>query len=468
MASPVGPLQAFLQCRVCPNPGLLEKEFQEIKERAWAFRQQAGYSTDAGAARDNIKKNRYKDILPYDQTRVVLTLRTEEGQGDYINANFIKGAGTQRCYIATQGPLPHTLLDFWRMVWQYRVKVIIMACREVEMGRKKCERYWPLENEPLQLGPFCITQTQEQQLKPDIMTRFLCITFQKESRRVTHAQYLAWPDRGIPDSCGPLLALVERMRSEQGADPSPLCVHCSAGCGRTGVICAAELVRDLLVQRRIPPNFSLFDLVLEIRKQRPAAVQTLQHTCPPVQEQYEFLHRTVAEMFQGALADDMTGYENLKENRLPLYDDAVAIRHPPAPPRIHVLRSISVPAEPSPPEQPPKMNDTYAVVNKVRGRGAAPARPPPALESSAFQASCSLPGSPVRRSSPAPEYAQLSPLPAAGDSSPRGCPSPARGAPPSHGLNPLGFNSSPAWRGFNFRVGKPRGPRPPPAEWTRL
>ncbi|XP_019350064.1 tyrosine-protein phosphatase non-receptor type 18 isoform X6 [Alligator mississippiensis] len=357
MASPVGPLQAFLQCRVCPNPGLLEKEFQEIKERAWAFRQQAGYSTDAGAARDNIKKNRYKDILPYDQTRVVLTLVTEEGQGDYINANFIKGAGTQRCYIATQGPLPHTLLDFWRMVWQYRVKVIIMACREVEMGRKKCERYWPLENEPLQLGPFCITQTQEQQLNPDIMTRFLCITFQKESRRVTHAQYLAWPDRGIPDSCGPLLALVERMRSEQGADPSPLCVHCSAGCGRTGVICAAELVRDLLVQRRIPPNFSLFDLVLEIRKQRPAAVQTL--------EQYEFLHRTVAEMFQGALADDPTGYENLKENQLPLYDDAVAIRHPPAPPRIHVLRSISVPAEPSPPEQPPKMNDTYAVVNKA-------------------------------------------------------------------------------------------------------
>lgn len=74
-----------------------------------------------------------------------------------------------------------------------------------------------------------------------------------------------------------------------------------------------------------------------------------------------------------------------------------------------------MPAEPSPPEQPPKMNDTYAVVNKVRGRGAAPARPPPALESSAFQASCSLPGSPVRRSSPAPEYAQLSPLPAAGN-----------------------------------------------------
>uniref|UniRef100_A0ACB8ENK1 Tyrosine-protein phosphatase non-receptor type 18 n=1 Tax=Sphaerodactylus townsendi TaxID=933632 RepID=A0ACB8ENK1_9SAUR len=122
---------------------------QEIKARATAFRQQQSISTEAGASKENVKKNRYKDILPYDQTRVVLNLLTEEGQTDYINANFIQGVDNKRCYIATQGPLRHTVLDFWRMVWQYKVKVIVMACREVEMGKKNVSFYWPLTDERL-------------------------------------------------------------------------------------------------------------------------------------------------------------------------------------------------------------------------------------------------------------------------------------------------------------------------------
>ncbi|KAI5625744.1 tyrosine-protein phosphatase non-receptor type 18, partial [Silurus asotus] len=84
---------------------------------------------------ENIKKNRYKDILPYDQTRVVLTPTTPEYSSDYINANFIKGVTGSRRYIATQGPLNNTLVDFWRMIWEYDVKVIVMACREFEMAK---------------------------------------------------------------------------------------------------------------------------------------------------------------------------------------------------------------------------------------------------------------------------------------------------------------------------------------------
>ncbi|XP_074873575.1 tyrosine-protein phosphatase non-receptor type 18 isoform X2 [Carettochelys insculpta] len=489
------PLRAFLGAG--PSPGQLRQEFQDIKVQAIAFRQQQGFSTEAGARKENIKKNRYKDILPYDQTRVILNLRTDEGQTDYINASFIEGLYRKRCYIATQGPLAHTLLDFWCMIWEYEVKVVAMACREVEMGKKKCERYWPLEQEPLQIGPFSILQLKEQELNPDVIVRTLRVSFQQEERPLTHLQYVAWPDRGIPDNYGHFLEMIEHMRLKQGEDSAPICVHCSAGCGRTGVICTLEHVRHLLLQQSVPPDFSIFNIVLAMRKQRPSAVQTL----------------AVAELFRAALAPG--AYENLTENRLPLYDDAVSLRGPaPFSKRSGVLRSISVPAEPTP-ELPPKMNDTYAVVNKHR-RGGGPARETrpgqgspegSPLDFQGLQASYSLPGSPVKQLPPTPscEYSHISSS-GTGDASPRGppspCPSTGRGKAPLYSLKPPGLMASPQKKapssprheytdsyedlgssscggyspitsptsglGYNFRIRKPKGPRDPPAEWTRL
>ncbi|KAM7134389.1 LOW QUALITY PROTEIN: tyrosine-protein phosphatase non-receptor type 18 [Macrochelys suwanniensis] len=560
-------LRGFLGAE--PGPGRLGQEFQDIKARASAFRQQQGFSAEAGGRKENIKKNRYKDILPYDQTRVVVNLCTDEGQTDYINASFIQGVNNKRCYIATQGPLPHTVLDFWCMIWEYEVKVIAMACREVEMGKKKCERYWPLKQEPLQIGPFSIVQIKEQELNPDVIIRTLSVSFQKEERPLTHFQYVAWPDRGIPDNYSHFLEMIEHVRLTQGDDLAPICVHCSAGCGRTGVICILEHVRHLLLQQSIPPNFSIFDIVLAMRKQRPSAVQTL--------EQYEFLYHAVAEMFRSALAT--TKYENLKENQLPLYDDALSLRCP-APPskRSSVLRSISVPSEPTP-DLPPKMSDTYAVVNKFR-RGGGPAGSPSRetrpgggstewspIDPSGFgglQASYSLPGSPVKHLPPSPSCEYTPNSTSAGDSSPWAppspCPSAGHGKTPLHSLKPpvspgqrpppegvpawvglegasgvsggaggedsesghqgslpssrrgggpvsvsvIHFSLSPLQSfvaspqkkapspprhestdsyeavdrspiaspgnglGYNFRIGKPKGPRDPPAEWTRL
>ncbi|KAJ6655305.1 hypothetical protein lerEdw1_005497 [Lerista edwardsae] len=391
---------AQVEAKAGQEKGQLAEEFQEIKARATAYRQQQSISTEAGSNKENIKKNRYKDILPYDQTRVVLNLLTEEGQTDYINANFIQGVDNKRCYIATQGPLPHTVLDFWRMVWQYRMK-------------KKCEKYWPSAEETLQFGPFSVTQTMQQELNPDVILRVLTVTFQKEERVVSHFQYVAWPDRGIPDTYGYFLDMIEQVRCKQGEDTAPICVHCSAGCGRTGVICTLEYIRQLLLK----------------------------------QEQYEFVYYAVVEMFRACLSVCNPNYENLKENRLPLYDDALSLRRSAVPllKRSTILRSISVPSDPSPaarPELPPKlvrdMGDTYAVVNKVRrsGAGASPvsetkpdgdtslyAAVKPrssnvpdtaAIDPSAFvgvQGSHSLPGSPIRHASPstACEYAHINP-----------------------------------------------------------
>uniref|UniRef100_A0A8C4WTM8 protein-tyrosine-phosphatase n=1 Tax=Gopherus evgoodei TaxID=1825980 RepID=A0A8C4WTM8_9SAUR len=428
----------------------------DIKAQASAFRQQQGFSAEAGGRKENIKKNRYKDILPYDQTRVVLNLCTDEGQTDYINASFIQGVNNKRCYIATQGPLPHTVLDFWRMIWEYEVKV------GVTLLGKKCERYWPLKQELLQIGPFSIVQ---------------------EERPLTHFQYVAWPDRGIPDNYSHFLEMIEHMRLKQGDDSAPICVHCSAGCGRTGVICILEHVRHLLLQQSIPPNFSIFDIVLAMRKQRPSAVQTL--------EQYEFLFHAVAEMFRSALAT--AKYETLKEVRGPRACLSPVVLPPPSSPP---PRSISVPSEPTP-DLPPKMSDTYAVVNKFRRGGG--------LAAASSQETRPCGG---RAAAPSPPQATVSvgqgcggrgtgrgqppglgggggsagrPLALIGDTgeSPGGGDAGILGPSSSLHLGSLdrgwGEGKGPPSSllflpppGYNFRIGKPKGPRDPPAEWTRL
>nr|XP_011713571.1 tyrosine-protein phosphatase non-receptor type 18 isoform X1 [Macaca nemestrina] len=469
-----------LEARGGREGAVLAGEFSDIQARSAAWKADGMCSTKAGSRPENMRKNRYKDVLPYDQTRVILSLLQEEGQSDYINGNFIRGVDGSLAYIATQGPLPHTLLDFWRLVWEFGVKVILMACREIENGRKRCERYWAQEQEPLQTGLFCITLIKEKWLNEDIMLRTLKVTFQKESRSVSQLQYMSWPDRGVPSSPDHMLAMVEEARRLQGSGPEPLCVHCSAGCGRTGVLCTVDYVRQLLltqvrcrhpvcavccpgprvllkclvcVPQMIPPDFSLFDVVLEMRKQRPAAVQT--------EEQYRFLYHTVAQMFCSTLQNASPHYQNIKENCAPLYDDALFLRTPrallaiPRPPG-GVLRSISVPGSPG-----HAMADTYAVVQK---RGA-PAGAGPGPET----------GTGARSAEEVPLYSQVTPRaqrPGAHAEDVRGTvpgrvpadPSPAA----SGAYEDLAGGAQTGGLGFNLRIGRPKGPRDPPAEWTRV
>ncbi|XP_073926539.1 tyrosine-protein phosphatase non-receptor type 18 isoform X2 [Castor canadensis] len=428
---------------------VLAREFSDIRACSASWKTDSVCSTEAGSQPGNIRKNRYKDVVPYDQTRVILSLLQEEGLSDYINASFIRGADGRQAYIATQGPLPHTLLDFWRLVWEFGVKVILMACREIENGRKKCERYWAQKQEPLQTGFFCITLTKETRLNADIILRTLHVTFKKESRSVHQLQYMSWPDRGVPSNPDHMLTMVEEARRLQGSGPGPLCVHCSAGCGRTGVLCTIDYVRQLLLTQTIPTNFSLFDVVLEMRKQRPAVVQT--------EEQYKFLYHTVAQLFYSALQNTSSHYQNLKENCAPLYDDTsslptsptlLAIPRPPG----GVLRSISVPGAPTFP-----MADTYAVVQK---RGA-PAGPAPSA-----QAHSTL---------ETPLYSQVTPRalrPVAHAEDARGAlPGrvPVNQSPPgSDAYEEVTDGAQTGGLGFNLRIGRPKGPRDPPAEWTRV
>uniref|UniRef100_A0A4X2KKY3 protein-tyrosine-phosphatase n=1 Tax=Vombatus ursinus TaxID=29139 RepID=A0A4X2KKY3_VOMUR len=111
-------------------------EFLKLKRQSTKYKMDKTYPTTVAERPENIKKNRYKDILPFDHSRVKLSLVTSDEDSHYINANFIKGVYGPRAYIATQGPLATTLLDFWRMIWEYSVLIIVMACMEFEMGKE--------------------------------------------------------------------------------------------------------------------------------------------------------------------------------------------------------------------------------------------------------------------------------------------------------------------------------------------
>ncbi|XP_019749198.1 tyrosine-protein phosphatase non-receptor type 12-like isoform X2 [Hippocampus comes] len=267
-------------------------DFMRLRRLSTKYRTEKIYPTNIGEREENVKKNRYKDILPFDHTRVKLTLKTTNQDTDYINANFIKGMDGPEAYIATQGPLPNTVIDFWRMNWEYNVAVIVMACREFEMGRKKCERYFPLFGEPVSFGPFRIS-CESEQARTDYSIRSLVAEYENETRRITQFHYINWPDHDVPSSFDSILDMIGLMREYQENDDVPICVHCSAGCGRTGAICAIDYTWNLLKAGKIPEDFNVFRLIQEMRTQRHSAVQT--------KEQYELVHRAIAQLFQKQL-----------------------------------------------------------------------------------------------------------------------------------------------------------------------
>ncbi|XP_041832878.1 tyrosine-protein phosphatase non-receptor type 12 isoform X2 [Melanotaenia boesemani] len=351
-------------------------DFMRLRRLSTKYRTEKIYPTNVGEREENVKKNRYKDILPFDHSRVKLTLKTANQDTDYINANFIKGMGGPKAYIATQGPLPNTVIDFWRMNWEYNVAVIVMACREFEMGRKKCERYFPpLSEEPLTFGHFKISCESEQR-RTDYFIRTLVVQHDNETRRITQFHYMNWPDHDVPSSFDSILDMIGLMREYQGNDDVPICVHCSAGCGRTGAICAIDYTWNLLKAGKIPEEFNVFRLIQEMRTQRHSAVQT--------KEQYELVHKAIAQLFEKQLLqlespantqihDGMD--ESSPDKASHQSDDEKWDAPPPKPPRVRssqvegdVKEEILQPPEahPVPPILTPSPPSAFPTVTNVR------------------------------------------------------------------------------------------------------
>ncbi|XP_045621473.2 uncharacterized protein [Procambarus clarkii] len=297
--------------------GQYEQEFQELKLLTESLKTRPDYCCLEGEKDVNRRKNRYKDILPYDYTRVELSSYPGVPGSDYINANYIRGASGSRAYIGSQGPLPHTVPDFWRMVVECEVQVIIMASNETEGGKHKCECYWVnTQNEERQFGNVTVSFVKARQVCPDFMVRTLKIKYsfdsgKTEERTICQFHYVLWPDHGVPETVRPLLDMVRLVRDCQASETLPVLVHCSAGCGRTGTICAIDYVWGLLRAGRLTENLDLFGLVKDMRRQRVAMVQT--------REQYILLHRAVRELFKERLkVIDAHPYENIATDGTPL------------------------------------------------------------------------------------------------------------------------------------------------------
>lgn len=459
----------------------LEHDYNVVRSKSSMTKK--SLSAEAGAQKDNVKKNRYKDILPYDDTRVVLSLQTAHTDSDYINASFIKGATADKSYIAAQAPLSSTVCDFWRMIWQHDVKVIVMACREIEMGKRKCECYWAEVRQSASFGPFTVYSQGETRPNEDMVIRTLTVTYLQDSRSVTQYQFLSWPDHDVPYEATGVLDLLQRVRSIQRTHQSPLLIHCSAGCGRTGVICALDYIHDLVVTKQITADFNIMRIVLELRRQRPSAVQT--------KDQYRFIFTATACMLEGFLqADGSQLYSNITQLK-----------------KLRPERTSASTSSAKRYSRQTDMNDTYAVINK-------PKQPHPPVTSPAY--SQVAPPRDVNRSRATPTshhydndagaaagpiYSAVKPRtkpPSMPHSATHiydvATPSNARQGegPVSLGnsteyhlvaadrptdddyedvsptvMDATGFNV-PGGIGFNCRIQKPRGPRDPPAEWSRL
>uniref|UniRef100_A0A8C2E6Z5 Uncharacterized protein n=1 Tax=Cyprinus carpio TaxID=7962 RepID=A0A8C2E6Z5_CYPCA len=207
-----------------------------------------GMTMSCAKLTQNLSKNRYRDISPYDATRVIL-----KGTDDYINANYINmeipASSLINRYIACQGPLPNTCPDFWQMTWEQGSSLVVMLTTQVERGRVKCHQYWP---NPSGSATYAGFQSGE-------------------SRELTQIQYLAWPDHGVPDDSTDFLDFVTLVRSKRAGKDEPVVVHCSAGIGRTGVLITMETAMCLMECGQ--PVYPL-EIVRTMRDQRAMMIQT--------------------------------------------------------------------------------------------------------------------------------------------------------------------------------------------------
>ncbi|KAK1171432.1 tyrosine-protein phosphatase non-receptor type 14-like [Acipenser oxyrinchus oxyrinchus] len=253
---------------------------------------------------DNAERNRFRDIVPYEENRVEL-VPTKENNTGYINASHIKVniRSEEWHYIATQGPLPNTCQDFWQMVWEQGVNVIAMVTAEEEGGRPKSHRYWPKlgsKHNSATHGKFKVT-TKFRRDSGCYATTGLKVKhlLSGQERTVWHLQYTDWPDHGCPEEVAGFLSYLEEIQSVRRhtnsmLDPSnsnnpPIVVHCSAGVGRTGVVILTELMIGCLEHNE---KVDVPMMLRYLRQKRILLVKTI--------AQYKFVYQVLIQFLKSS------------------------------------------------------------------------------------------------------------------------------------------------------------------------
>nr|CAD7425261.1 unnamed protein product [Timema monikensis] len=358
------------------------------------------YAASEARKSQNKNLNRYRDVYPYDHSRVVLS----KGPCDYINANLVTMEKAHRRYILTQGPLPQTAGHFWLMVWEQNCKAVLMLNRIIEKNQVKCHQYWPLGTEPgvndvmvmtdVGLKVQYISETEASYYT----TRILRLTELESgsSRDILHFHYTTWPDFGVPQSPTAFLHFLMVVRESGALDENvgPPVVHCSAGIGRSGTFCLVDSCLVLIEENGVD-SVNVREILLDMRRYRMGLIQT--------PDQLRFSYQAIIEGAKKLLSDT-----NNTQNSFEIELEAVTTNHttdyeeppPPLPPRdaslVHSCSSINnhvspllcdethPPDKPLPPlpSEPPSSPNTADSVSSDEGSIGATSPSPSERESS--------------------------------------------------------------------------------------
>ncbi|XP_052762041.1 receptor-type tyrosine-protein phosphatase mu-like [Mya arenaria] len=256
---------------------MMEKTDIETEEEFEKFPYGLTRSYADSQKQENIKRNRYKGIYPYDDTRVKL----RDCETDYINASFIDGYKKRHAYIAALGPISKQLGDFspfWQMIWQEKVEKIVMLTNLVEDEKDKCEQYWPDLGTSKIYGKVHVSSQSEDEYA-EFTRREYTITKESETRQLHHLQFTCWPDKGVPDDVTGIIDFRQRVLSLPVQFDGPVLVHCSAGVGRTGTYIALDI---LTKEGESEGSIHIPGCVINMRHDRANMIQTV--------NQYEFLY----------------------------------------------------------------------------------------------------------------------------------------------------------------------------------
>jgi len=244
-------------------------------------------STSIAFKVENKKKNRYPDKLPYDHNRVLVNALVNGSNSDYINASTVMDHDPRNpAYIVTQGPLTHTVADFWQMVWEQGSVVIVMLSRLAENGYHLAQRYWPEEGSE-QYHIFEVHLVSEHVWCEEYLVRSLYLKNSQtgETRTVTQFHFLSWPDGNIPTSTKAILEFRRKVNKSYRGRSCPVIVHCSDGVGRAGTYVLIDMVLNRMMKGS--KEIDIAATLEHIRDQRAGMVQT--------RSQFEFCLMAVAE-----------------------------------------------------------------------------------------------------------------------------------------------------------------------------
>ncbi|KAM6936903.1 receptor-type tyrosine-protein phosphatase eta-like [Xenentodon cancila] len=270
------------------NCGFAE-EFEDLKVVG------TGQSKIHALTVENKPKNRYNNVLPYDSSRVKLSIVHGSQYDDYINANYMPGYLSRKEFIAAQGPLPTTVNEFWRMIWEKNVQTLVMLTRCLEQGRIKCEQYW--DSGTKHFDEITVTTTSEIPLDDWTIRDFHIKNVRTaEVRSVRHFHFTAWPDHGVPETTELLISFRHLVREHmnQYSRHSPTVVHCSAGVGRTGTFIAID---RLIFQIERENIVDVYGIVYDLRMHRPLMVQT--------EDQYVFLNQCALDVIRSRTGNNV-------------------------------------------------------------------------------------------------------------------------------------------------------------------